>query len=331
MVLESAQSPPLSLGHNADESSTLSVELLRIENRLLERYMQDKGVALPDWTSLLDNTDDIVKSVSTQIEVKLQIAIESLSKINDLLENKKEAAERLVSTMKVMLDETDLRIGDIQKDAYNFKRDVVDGGRCARNRDRYKAEKLTRYFDQKIYDQESCVDKLRLLNNTLVERKRRLESQLSLEDDVSFHFIDYQEMQIRQKENKNLSETKSAQVALYKIATEKAKQHILSLQSELEVLKSKAAANEKKLELREKFSSRLDEITQVKQVEVKALQDVLTGNETSDDIITTARHAQTNGLDIMRYITQKAEIHELQKKIKTTERKITIAKGNRKL
>jgi hypothetical protein len=133
---------------------------------------------------------------SAPIEVKLQLAVESLSKINNLLENRKEAANKLISTIKVMHAEVDLRIADVQRDAHNFHRDVVDGGRCLHNPDRYKAEKLVRYFEGKMYDQESALDKLKLLNNTFVNKKRRLELQLNQKEDVSFHFIDYHEVRI---------------------------------------------------------------------------------------------------------------------------------------
>jgi hypothetical protein len=154
--------------------------------------LQEKGVELPDWTEL--SLEHNVEVFSTPIEVKLQIAIESLSKINNLLENRKEAANKLLSTIKVMLNEVELRICDIQRDAHNFKREVVDGGRCNQNLDRYRAEKLIRYFEGKIYDQESALDKLRLLNNTFMNRKRRLESQLNQKENVSFHFIEYHEV-----------------------------------------------------------------------------------------------------------------------------------------
>ena len=178
------------------QTSTDIIEELRIENRLLEQYLQEKGVNLPnDWTLTETHAhhNDIASTIAP-IEVKLQLAIESLSKINNLLENRKEASNKLVSTIKVMLTEVDLRIVDIQRDAHNFKRDVVDGGRCIHNPDRYKAEKLVRYFDGKFYDQESSLDKLKLLNNTFVNKKRRLESQLNQKEDLSFHFIDYHEV-----------------------------------------------------------------------------------------------------------------------------------------
>lgn len=136
---------------------TLSIEELRIENQLLEQHLKEKNVDVD--LSTLDN-DNADFSADTPIEVKLQLAIECLSKTNNVLETRREASIKLLSTIKVMLSEVDMRIGDIQRDAHTFKRDVVDGGRCVDNPDRYQAERLVRYFDGKIYDQESSLDKL---------------------------------------------------------------------------------------------------------------------------------------------------------------------------
>ena len=131
-------------------------------------------------------------------------------------------------------------------------------------------------------------------------------------------------MQIKQKQNKKLLESKSATVALRKMATEKSKQAVASLESELELLKAEATANEKKLELRAKYSSRLDETIQTKKDEVMTQTKILQSG--SDQ-----KEAQNNGPDVMEYILQKAEIYELQETIKTLERKIEIAVGNQKL
>ena len=193
MALSSDQDLSPCCGHVVQASSD-AVNVIRIENRLLEQYLQEKGVNLPDdWTSIETHHNDSASN-ATPIEVKLQLAIESLSKTNNILENRKEASNKLISTIKVMLAEVDLRIADIQRDAHNFKRDVVDGGRCIHNPDKYKAKKMVRYFDGKFYDQESSLDKLKLLNSTFLNRKRRLESQLNQKEDLSLHFIDYHEV-----------------------------------------------------------------------------------------------------------------------------------------
>jgi hypothetical protein len=184
----------MSVSSNTDKAfdndeSTQSIHDLRIENSLLEHYLKEKGIEPPSTSNSYEGA-----AIATPIEVKLQLAIESLSKINNLLDTRREAANKLISTIKVMLTEVDVRIADIQRDAHNFKRDVVDSERCIHNPDRYQAEKLVRYFDQKIYDQESALDKVKLLNNTFVNKKRRLEAQLNQKEDVSFHLIDYNEV-----------------------------------------------------------------------------------------------------------------------------------------
>lgn len=131
-------------------------------------------------------------------------------------------------------------------------------------------------------------------------------------------------MQIKQKENKKLLTDKSAAVALKKMATEKAKQSILSLQSELDMLKAESCSNAKKLELRRNYSSRLDDLINSKQQEVKIQKGVLKDNESADS------ESSQGGPDVMQYIMRKAQIYELQESIKTMERKIEIARGSRK-
>ena len=93
-----------------------------------------------------------------------------------------------------MLTEVDLCIRDLQRDADNFKRDVVDSEKCIYNPDQYQAEKLVKYFKGKIYDQESALDRLRLLNKTFLNKKRRLKSHINQKEDTSIQFIKYHEV-----------------------------------------------------------------------------------------------------------------------------------------
>lgn len=84
-----------------------AIHELAIENRLIEQYLREKGVELPtDWSSL-ENSEGPIHIL---IDVKLQLAVESLSKLNNLLDNRTDAANKLISTIKVMLTEVDLRI-----------------------------------------------------------------------------------------------------------------------------------------------------------------------------------------------------------------------------
>ena len=136
-------------------------------------------------------------------------------------------------------------------------------------------------------------------------------------------------MQIKQKLNKKALESKSATVALRKITTEKAKQAISSLESELEVLRNKSASNEKKLELRKNYSARLDEMIATKEEDVKTQKRVLMEKQSSSSQESQQCDRQKSGPDVMQYIMHKAEMYELKEAIKTMERKIEIAEGNK--
>lgn len=43
------------------------------------------------------------------------------------LEDTKKNSEKLIDTLKAVLEETDIRIADLKKEAYEFKRDIVVG------------------------------------------------------------------------------------------------------------------------------------------------------------------------------------------------------------
>ena len=172
------------------------VDELRIENLLLEQHRQQKNLELPsDLLAANESPTPQQNESSIPVEFKLQIAIEALSQLTNTLESRKEAANKLICTLKVMLQEVDLRISDIQRSAHDFHKEVVvEGGKCTTNTERYKAEKFVRYMEQKLLEQESTLDKLMLKNNTLLTRKQKLESQLNREEDTSFHFIDYHQV-----------------------------------------------------------------------------------------------------------------------------------------
>ncbi|KAL7525983.1 hypothetical protein ACHAWF_001586 [Thalassiosira exigua] len=322
-------------------------ELLIVENDLLERYLKGKGVELPsDWTASDPQkpAHDIESEVELEVDRKLQIAIETLSQLHNALASRRDAADKLVSTLKTMLRETELRIGDVQRDAHDLQRDVVEGGgKCARDPDRYQAEKFIRYMEGKLYDQESALDKLRLKNNTLANRKKKLEAQLSREDDSSFHFIDYHQMKIRDKQNKKLLEAKASKVALRKITFEKAKLKVDALQTQLQEVKSKADSNEKAVAMREAYLERLDELIYSKRcapfnTDLAPIVFFLTSNYKEDEV-DGLKNALKNKADPSQILddepsgpdVMEAEIYELRETIKAMERKVEIAKGNKLL
>ena len=92
-------------------------------------------------------------------------------------------------------------------------------------------------------------------------------------------------MQIRHKQNKKVLEAKSSKVALRKIAFEKSKQKIETLQAQLQELKSKSGSNEKAVVMRETYLERMDEVVYSKEDEVDGLKNVLKNKEDPSQIM----------------------------------------------
>ena len=292
-------------------------ELVTIENKLLEEYLTQKNIELPADYSIEPKQDDC----SIPIDTKLQITAERLSELNTTLETRTEATNKLESHLKVMLSEVNERIIDIQRDAHTFQKEVVEGGMCATNPSRYKAEKFIQYCERKLLAQEATLDRLRLKNTTLFQKKHKLESNRDESNDSSFQYIDYQQMSIELKGTMKVLETKAAKLSLEKISYEKSKQRIDKIQSQLHDIKSKVEKNKQAIVMREAYLERLDEQLYAKEDEVDGLKNVLNNRKSPDKIL----EDEVVGPDINQYIMQKKEIYELRESIKAMERKVESA------
>merc|ERR1712086_1130555 len=61
------------------------------------------------------------------MEQKNEIASSELEEVSKEVEETKRSSEKLIDTLKAVLEETDVRIAELKKDAYEFKRDIVVG------------------------------------------------------------------------------------------------------------------------------------------------------------------------------------------------------------
>ena len=75
------------------------------------------------------------------------------------------------------MEETDVRIAELKKEAYEFKRDIVVGAENFRT-GRTMAEKVIRYMEEKLRQKDSMIEKLRLKNATLKTHIKKVEVQL---------------------------------------------------------------------------------------------------------------------------------------------------------
>ena len=82
------------------------------------------------------------------------------------LEKGKKEAEGKIDSLKAIVEETEIRIGELKREAYEFKRDVVVGAENPRT-GQIMAEKVVKYFEDELKSKDVIIEKLKLKNNNL--------------------------------------------------------------------------------------------------------------------------------------------------------------------
>ncbi len=85
--------------------------------------------------------------------------------------------------MSAVLEETDLRIAELKKEAYEFKRDIVVGAENMRT-GKTMAEKITRFMEEQLQRRDNVIGKLRLKNSTFKKQLQKAEVLLKQKEEV---------------------------------------------------------------------------------------------------------------------------------------------------
>jgi len=116
-----ASSARISL-ENKIESLTSELNQLRLENSVLQRFNEKKARELGG-----DDDDKRKKkgkknmAVKLTVDQKCDIANVINDEIQQELESSRKNSEKMIDTLRAVLEETEIRIGELKRDAYEFK------------------------------------------------------------------------------------------------------------------------------------------------------------------------------------------------------------------
>lgn len=90
-----------------------------------------------------------------------------------------------------------MRVSEIKKAVYEFKRDIVLQAVDSRT-GKVMAERVVRYYEDKIRSKDAVIEKLRLKNVTLKAQKNKLHMQLKQKEEMGevLHAIDFDQLQV---------------------------------------------------------------------------------------------------------------------------------------
>lgn len=310
---------------------------LQLENDLLESYAARCEDKLVDGTDEGNGKEEQETKASRLRRGRVQVTLTIEQKSNicnaELEEAKKQssdvktASERLIDTLRAVLEETDIRLAELRKDAYEFKRDVVVGAENFRT-GKTIAEKMTRYLEEKLRQKDTVIEKLQLKNAALQNKARTIDTQLRRKEEMGdvLHYIDFHQLQIENKQYITKVGERNEELLKLKQASGITVQLLNQLKKKLQDL------------VEESETIRLD-ICSRKALNGKVTEDIVHNTQQCEKDIKEAQKLQNlqnvdnqeDSPQIMDHILQRAKIYEFRTEIKALERKIEIAERGVKL
>lgn len=211
------------LGHSQEE---LEEELRRIqgENDLLKKendlYQNSIDRAIKKNSNKIDLLDNDEESKETEKkqkkgkknqqqvqEVKVltlaekhDIASSELEELKNSITEGQKKSEELLEWLKAVLDEIDINIAEIKREAHEFKRDIVLGSENSRT-GKIVAEKLMKYIEERIRLKDTIIQKNEENNEKLKRsiQKEKIKIQKKEQANDDLQFIDFHQLQIENK------------------------------------------------------------------------------------------------------------------------------------
>lgn len=295
------------------------IEQLRLENSVLLSYNEKK-------TAELGVDDEDKKKKKSKKNTVSQLTSEQKYEISNIvhedliaeIETHRKNSEKMIDTLRAVLEETEIRIGELKRDAYEFKRDVVVGAENTRT-GKIMAERVTRYFDDKFKQIDAVIEKLRLKNSTLKAQISKLEATLAQKEEVgdALHYIDFHQLQIENKQYVAKIEERNDELLSVKHASSKTTQALNEYKQRLAVQMEDAAWLNNELTTKENLKLKLEN-------EQRKVTKEIAAERRSKNKLRSNMEEATEMPNVEDYIAQKRRLQSLESVKRNWEKKVEI-------
>ncbi|KAJ3374129.1 hypothetical protein GGF31_008345 [Allomyces arbusculus] len=251
-------------------------------------------------------------------EQKAEIATRELEELRDDMEKRKLDWGKAMDNLRAEMEEIEIGVSEIKKAMYEFKRDIVQTALSERT-GKVMAEKVIRYFEDKMRARDTTLEKIRLKNSTLKTQKNKLMLQLKQKEEMGevLHAIDFDQLKIENHQYLAKIEERNAELLKLKMAAGKIVQVMNVYKRRLAGLEDESGRLRFEIKSRRELLARLhDEAQQVHGDTDKALR----VNKTL-----TAAGREFRVPSVMEYVMLKANHEELLTKVRSWRRKVEIA------
>ncbi|KAJ3019639.1 UNVERIFIED_CONTAM: hypothetical protein HDU68_010581 [Siphonaria sp. JEL0065] len=306
------------LANNSKNNKDNMDEIIEEEKRQAQAQAQADAAGRREKKKKGEKTKEVDKPILLSPEQKSEIATRELEELRDEIEKQKEEWGKILDNYKAELEEVEIRVSDIKKSMYEFKRDIVQQAVNQRT-GKVVAERVLRYFDDKIRSKDAIIEKVRLKNATLKVQKNKLHLQLKQKEEMGevLHAIDFDQLQIENKQYLAKIEDRNAELLKLKMTAGNTVQILNFFKKKLQSLTAESQKLKNEIDQRREFLTKLNSEAASVAEETKKASTV---NEKLRE-----KMEEFKVPHVMEYVHIKAEQHELIKKVKSWERKVEIA------
>jgi chromosome segregation ATPase len=295
------------------------VERLQLENSVFQKFYEKKSMELgaDEYTKGKKKKNKVAAKLLT-VEQRVDVANVVHEDLLGEIESNRKNSEKMIDTLRAVLEETEIRIGELKRDAYEFKREVVVGAENART-GKIMAERVTRYFEDKLKQVDAVIEKLRLKNSTLKSQINKIEMQLAQKEEVgdSLHYIDFHQLQIENKQYVLKIEDRNEELLMVKLSTGKTIQVLNDYKKRLKEKLDEAEW------LKGEVASKKSLLTKLEKEDGRVIKDLKGEKKSRNRLVQQIEEAAAMP-NIEDYIQQKREMYELQSNLANWKKKVEI-------
>jgi len=285
----------------------------------LETYLTRKKLALEkDILPGSFATADADGPRSLTLEQKFFIANSELKETDAEIDKTKSSSEKYMEQLRSLREETEIRISEMKKEAYEFRRDIVAGALNTRT-GKIMAEKVIKYFEDKLRAKDNLVEKLKSKNLALKMQAQKLEAQLQHKEEMGEVFlpIDFEQLKIENQQYVEKIEERNNELLKLKITAGNTHKTLSNHKKKLYAL---TLEHEK---LRNEIDGKRDALTKLTDEQLRVI------DETSQSELTNRKLKlqldEYKVPEVMSYVKLNAELNEVSKHIRNWQRKLEIA------
>ncbi|XP_068943706.1 cilia- and flagella-associated protein 263 isoform X1 [Petaurus breviceps papuanus] len=261
------------------------------------------------------------------VDQKCDLALRELEDIKEEMRQLRANSERDLQRHEAIIEEAEIRWADVKKSMQDFEKEILNTISKKRG-SAVATQRVLKYVEDRNIRRDAMKDKLRLKNLSLKVQRKKILMQLRQKEEVgdALHDVDFQQLKIENIQFLENIDQRNRELIQLKLTAGNAL-HLLNLyKSRLQRATETTNHVEKEIALRKEILEKIEKET-LQAEEDRAKAETL--NKKLRKQLATYKVPP-----VMMYVHEKVTNYELEKSIKTWERKVEIAemslKGYRK-